>query len=472
MMKSNLFQNTLIYTIGNLLSKIIGFLMLPVYTNYLTTSQFGRFDLLITAVTLMLPIVTLQISDAAYRYLVDEEDEREKEKVITNAFFGLLINVVVGFSIVMLILILTYQITYTKLELICFFLLAFSNLLFVFLQQVIRGLKSNKEFALSGIINALLLALLSILFLVFMDLEYIGLLIANILAYFMAVAYILFKINIFKYVKFKLFNARLYKILILYSIPLIPNLISWWAINFSDRMLISYYLGVDQNGIYAIANRFSTILFFMTTVFNLAWQESAILSFKESNKDKYYTLVFSKYLRFLFTTILILISGIGIAVPLILNESYQEAQYIVPFLFYGVVFSAFSSFYGTGFQSSKNTNEAVVSSLAAGIINIGLNILLLPRIGVLAAGISTLIAFFIMWLIRVYQTKKYFNIKINIKDFISLILINILFVLVFFVTDYIYIKLFLFALSFAIFAAFNRDMISQIIKKLGSLKRR
>lgn len=472
MMKSNLFQNTLIYTIGNLLSKIIGFLMLPVYTNYLTTSQFGRFDLLITAVTLMLPIVTLQISDAAYRYLVDEEDEREKEKVITNAFFGLLINVVVGFSIVMLILILTYQITYTKLELICFFLLAFSNLLFVFLQQVIRGLKSNKEFALSGIINALLLALLSILFLVFMDLEYIGLLIANILAYFMAVAYILFKINIFKYVKFKLFNARLYKILILYSIPLIPNLISWWAINFSDRMLISYYLGVDQNGIYAIANRFSTILFFMTTVFNLAWQESAILSFKDSNKDKYYTLVFSKYLRFLFTTILILISGIGIAVPLILNESYQEAQYIVPFLFYGVVFSAFSSFYGTGFQSSKNTNEAVVSSLAAGIINIGLNILLLPRIGVLAAGISTLIAFFIMWLIRVYQTKKYFNIKINIKDFISLILINILFVLVFFVTDYIYIKLFLFALSFAIFAAFNRDMISQIIKKLGSLKRR
>lgn len=472
MMKSNLFQNTLIYTIGNLLSKIIGFLMLPVYTNYLTTSQFGRFDLLITAVTLMLPIVTLQISDAAYRYLVDEEDEREKEKVITNAFFGLLINVVVGFSVVMLILILTYQITYTKLELICFFLLAFSNLLFVFLQQVIRGLKSNKEFALSGIINALLLALLSILFLVFMDLEYIGLLIANILAYFMAVAYILFKINIFKYVKFKLFNARLYKILILYSIPLIPNLISWWAINFSDRMLISYYLGVDQNGIYAIANRFSTILFFMTTVFNLAWQESAILSFKDSNKDKYYTLVFSKYLRFLFTTILILISGIGIAVPIILNESYQEAQYIVPFLFYGVVFSAFSSFYGTGFQSSKNTNEAVVSSLAAGIINIGLNILLLPRIGVLAAGISTLIAFFIMWLIRVYQTKKYFNIKINIKDFISLILINILFVLVFFVTHYIYIKLFLFALSFAIFAAFNRDMISQIIKKLGSLKRR
>lgn len=472
MMKSNLFQNTLIYTIGNLLSKIIGFLMLPVYTNYLTTSQFGRFDLLITAVTLMLPIVTLQISDAAYRYLVDEEDEREKEKVITNAFFGLLINVVVGFSVVMLILILTYQITYTKLELICFFLLAFSNLLFVFLQQVIRGLKSNKEFALSGIINALLLALLSILFLVFMDLEYIGLLIANILAYFMAVAYILFKINIFNYVKFKLFNARLYKILILYSIPLIPNLISWWAINFSDRILISYYLGVDQNGIYAIANRFSTILFFMTTVFNLAWQESAILSFKDSNKDKYYTLVFSKYLRFLFTTILILISGIGIAVPLILNESYQEAQYIVPFLFYGVVFSAFSSFYGTGFQSSKNTNEAVVSSLAAGIINIGLNILLLPRIGVLAAGISTLIAFFIMWLIRVYQTKKYFNIKINIKDFISLILINILFVLVFFVTHYIYIKLFLFALSFAIFAAFNRDMISQIIKKLGSLKRR
>lgn len=472
MMKSNLFQNTLIYTIGNLLSKIIGFLMLPVYTNYLTTSQFGRFDLLITAVTLMLPIVTLQISDAAYRYLVDEEDEREKEKVITNAFFGLLINVVVGFSVVMLILILTYQITYTKLELICFFLLAFSNLLFVFLQQVIRGLKSNKEFALSGIINALLLALLSILFLVFMDLEYIGLLIANILAYFMAVAYILFKINIFNYVKFKLFNARLYKILILYSIPLIPNLISWWAINFSDRILISYYLGVDQNGIYAIANRFSTILFFMTTVFNLAWQESAILSFKDSNKDKYYTLVFSKYLRFLFTTILILISGIGIAVPIILNESYQEAQYIVPFLFYGVVFSAFSSFYGTGFQSSKNTNEAVVSSLAAGIINIGLNILLLPRIGVLAAGISTLIAFFIMWLIRVYQTKKYFNIKINIKDFISLILINILFVLVFFVTHYIYIKLFLFALSFAIFAAFNRDMISQIIKKLGSLKRR
>ncbi|OHR74229.1 hypothetical protein HMPREF3291_04390 [Bacillus sp. HMSC76G11] len=472
MMRNNLFQNTFIYTIGNLLSKIIGFLMLPVYTNYLTTSQFGRFDLLVTAVTLMLPIVTLQISDAAYRFLVDEEDDREKEKVITNAFYGLLINVVVGFLVVMLILMFTYQITYTRSEFILFFLLAFSNLLFVFLQQVIRGLKSNKEFAMSGIINALLLALLNILFLVFLDLEYIGLLLANILAYFLAVAYIFIKINIFKYIKLKLFNAGMYRILILYSIPLIPNLISWWAINFSDRMLISYYLGVDQNGIYAIANRFSTILFFMTTVFNLAWQESAILSFKDRDKDNYYTEIFGKYLRFLFSTILILISGIGIAVPLILNESYQEAQFIIPFLFYGVVFSAFSSFYGTAFQSSKNTKEAVISSLASGIINIGLNIVLLPKMGVIAAGISTLIAFLCMWLVRVYQTKKYFNININMRDFLSLTIINILFVSMFFGFQSLYIKLLLFVLSIAIFAAFNRDMVSKILTKLGSLKRR
>jgi O-antigen/teichoic acid export membrane protein len=464
-MRNNLIYNTIIYSIANLLSKIINFLMLPLYTYYLTISELGRFDLVINTITLLIPIITLHISEATYRYLVEEDNVKEKKKIITNAFIGLMTNIIIGYIFIFIVFRFYFS-SIKALEIFLLFILSFSNILFTFSQQIVRGLKENKKFAFSGIINSLLLALMNVIFLVMLKLGYKGLLISNIISYILGSIYLHSTTSIIKYFNFKYIDFKIYRFLISYSIPLIPNLLSWWVINFSDRLLISYYLGLKENGIYAIANRFSTILFFMTMVFNLAWQESAILSFKDKDKDEYYTEVFNKYSKFLLSVVLLLLPTIAFIIRFLLDDSYIRALDVVPLLLYSVVFSSFSSFYGTAFQSSKNTKEAVFSSLGAGIVNILLNILFLPKIGVIGAGISTLFAFCFMWLIRIYQTRKYFNIKINIKEITYLIAINLIFIIIFYSYQTIYMEFTLFTCSFIIFFYFNRYMVNKFQKKI------
>lgn len=472
-MRNNLIYNTIIYSIANLLSKIINFLMLPLYTYYLSISELGRFDLVINTITLLIPIITLHISEATYRFLVEVEEDnvKEKEKIITNAFVGLMTNIIIGYILIFIVFSFYFS-SIKALEIFLWFILSFSNILFTFSQQIVRGLKKNKKFAISGIINSLLLALMNLIFLVMLKMGYKGLLLSNIISYILSSIYLHATTNIIKYFNYRCIDFKIYRSLILYSIPLIPNLLSWWVINFSDRLLISHYLGLKQNGIYAIANRFSTILFFMTTVFNLAWQESAILSFKDKDKDIYYTQVFNKYYKFLLSVVLLILPTIAFVIRFLLDDSYISALVVVPLLLYSVVFSSFSSFYGVAFQSSKNTNEAVFSSIGAGIVNIFLNILFLPQIGIIGAGISTLLSFGFMWLIRIYQTRKYFNIKINIKEFTYLVAINLVFIAIFYSYQTIYIEIALFTCSIIIFFYFNRYLVIKILKNILDFQRR
>ena len=289
--KSNsLLKNTLLYSIGNLASKGLSFILVFFTTFYLSREDVGVFDLFLTTISLLTPIVTLQLTDAVLRWLIENNQFENKARVLTTSSFILLVSIFIA-----IVGVLIFQNFYPFLfykELL--FLLGFQSFFLLF-YQFQRAIADNKGYVLSSVFYTFLYVFLAILFLVFYDKKIEGLLYSNIIAAFFSTVFIVFRNKVFGYIHGKYYSFQVAKELLYYSIPLVPNSLSWWAISSANRYLIVLFLGVASNGIFAIAFKFPTIVLLLVNVFYLAWQEKAIENYNREDKDDYYSAIFKKY---------------------------------------------------------------------------------------------------------------------------------------------------------------------------------
>ncbi|MEY2194025.1 lipopolysaccharide biosynthesis protein [Neobacillus sp. BF23-41] len=462
--ESKLLRNTLIYAFGNISSKMIGFLLLPLYTTYLTVSEFGIWDIVTTTVLFLMPIIIFQLNDGIYRHILEENHHGKIQIVISTAMIVVLRNILV-FTLGYLLLFLFIDFKY---EWLVIFQICIMSVYEVFL-QIIRGLKKNQTYAFVGIINSIAILVLNFIFLKMFHLGLSSLFISNILAMLISIIYIQYKINIIQYIDINFYDTKLRKELVNYSVPLIPNVISWWVMNLSDRYFIGLYLGTEANGLYAIANKLPTIMFLANSIFYLAWQESAIMNFNSNDRDKYYSRMFNRYMTFLISFSIVLLSFTKIAFTLLIDIKYDAALQYVPLLYLGTIFSAFSSFYGTGYHSAKDTRGAFTTSVYAAITNGAINLILIPIIGLQGASISTMLAFLVMWLLRIKQTKKYFNITIEIKS-LCLLLSMFVIVLLLFTSNNVYSKYLSITIALITFLVSNKEILVNVVSKVKKKK--
>lgn len=463
--EKKLIKNTLIFAIGNFSTKFLTFLLLPFYTYYLTTSDYGFVDLVSTTISFFIPIISFQIMDGCYRYLIVTEDEEERSKVISNSFIIVLKNILFA-NLVYIILNMFIDLKYSFLILIQFN----AAILSAFVQQSIRGLKKNYVYSIAGIISTLCMLSSNIILIAVLGLRAEGLMISTTIAYIITFIYIIVSTKFLRYIKFRYNDKALSKELISYSVPLIPNYVNWWIMNVSDRIIINLFIGISGNGIYAIANKFPQIIQMMCNMFNMAWQESAILEYDKEERDTFYSQIFNNYAKILLSSMILMLSITRILFNIGINEKFADAYIYIPFLYFGVVFSTFASFYGTGYQSSKNTKGAFRSSILGSIMNILVNILLVQYIGLMAASISTMMAFLTMWIYRIFDTRKYFNIKVEWKKFIALMLLTIVYIIIYYVNDNIIISSVSILGAIVTWCLFNKEIILQILNK--AIKRR
>lgn len=453
-----LIKNTIIYAIGNFGSKILSFMLLPFYTYYLSINDYGYFDLITTTVMLLTPIITFQIYDGLYRYLLDSKNDADFKSIISNSFFITIKNLII-FNILYIIIV---QFKTFKYEYLVLLQIDFSILAGLF-TQISRGMKKNIEYSISGILSTIITLGSNILFIVLMNLRVGSLIISNILAAIIVIVYMECNLKIHKYIKFQLRNKIIKKQLILFSIPLIPNVISWWFMNVSDRYFLTFYKGIEANGIYAISNKFPSILIMLNSIFYLAWQESAITEYDSKDKDKFYTKMFNILMSFEFCSIILLMPFTKLIMEFMIDAKFSSAWLYIPFLYISTVFSSFSSFYGTGYLSSKNTIGAFYTSVIGGIVNVVVNIISIPYIGIQGASLSTMLSFLFMWFLRLWQTRKYFKIDIELKKLIMLSSITVLFLVLYYNSNSI-VNITMMILSIIIFFIFNKNFINKVIK--------
>lgn len=453
---ARLAKNTVIYMIGNLGSKILQVLILPLLTAVLLTEEYGYYDLIVTTINLITPIATLQLVEAMFRYLFGGSEE-EKRVTISSVTAALVIGMIILATVIALIQMFGIELKYPFL----IYLNYITNILFDYMQKIARCQQRNSLVAVSGVINtSVMLAVEAVALLVF-KMRVDGMLLANCVSYFVAVLYLEYKLRIEKYLSIAAINVKRVKELLKYSLPLVPNSVCWWVVSACDRYVISFFLSISANGIYSIAGKFSQMLSMITSVFQMAWQESSIIESDKATRDEFYTKTFDSYMRFLLSGYVVLLPIIRLAMPFLVAEEYRIGYLYNPLLLLGAVFSAFSQFYGSAYLAFKKTGGALSTTIIAAIINVVVGACLISKIGLYAPALGTTCAFLAQWLLRAKQMKDYFRVKINTKV-LSFMAPTMVVCYALYYKDSVVLHLTMLLVASIVFCIVNREMIGKI----------
>lgn len=416
---SNLVNNSIIFAIGNLGTKVIVMLLVPLYTYTLTRSEYGSADLTTSNINLLLPIVSLSIFEASLRFVMDKSFK--VSKVLTNAILVSLLSSI-GIVIVTLIIIIVSPnhirtVTYMS-------IILFLQMFQVLFAQYLRGIGKIKSFALNGIINALSLAIFNIILLIIFNYKVDGYFLSIIIANIISNIYLICCINPKHFFQKKYIDFQFIKMMLDYSIPLIPNSLMWWIVNTSSRYFIVFFHGVSSNGLFAVSAKIPNIITIFQSIFFQAWQLSAIDEFDQKDRNIFYQQVFSVFSSFMFSLTALVILLIKPIIHIVVSHQFYSSWKFVPFLLIGVLFSSFSSFMGTIYIASKQTNEIMKSSFVGSIANLLACLVFVPTIGVNGAAIASAVSFILIFLYRYRDIEKKINLKINLNTiFLSTVLL-------------------------------------------------
>ena len=457
-----LVKNTIIIFIGKFCTQFITLLLLPLYTHFLATEDYGYIDLIQTYLTFFIPLILLKIDAGIFRFLIDaRKSEEEKNKIITNGIFIVFVELIIS-TILFAIVVKIFSVKYSIL--IVMNLISLSVL--TFLLQIVRGIGKNKQYSFSSIIAAIVTIVLNLIFLVGFHKNGKYVLIASLISNIICTIYLLIVNKILKNVKIKYIDKKLIKDLLKYSIPMIPNELSWWIVHVSDRTIISYALGVAANGIYSVSCKFSNILSSIFNIFNLSWQESAALHINDTDKDEFFSNVINKVFNLFICFCIGILACLPFVFELLIKDSYREAYKYVPILLLANIFSVLIGLIGSIYVAKKMTKEVAKTTMIAAIINLTIDVVLIKVIGIYAAAISTLVSYMLLAIYRYIDVQKYVKVKISIKN---IVVNSIIFILVVVLYLYNNIALNVINLLLCILYAIivNKELLIEFKKVIG-----
>ncbi len=416
--EKQLMKNTAIITIGKVCTQMISFFLLPLYTAIFTTDEYGIVDLFNTIVACILPIATLQIEQGLFRFLIDtRDDDKGKTKLITSTAILFLFQTLLYVGIYSI-----FQ-NYINSEYKHFLLLnVIANMSSGLMLQLARGLGKNKEYSIGSFIVAGFTVMLNVLLIVILGFKVEGMFLSIFIANMLASIYLFFACKTYKYIKRNAFEKNILKSVVKYSVALIPNAISWWIINVSDRAIISGMLSIGANGIYAAANKFSGVYINAYNIFNIAWTESAAVNIDSEDRDKYFTNIINTGFQVFGSIALLVIALTPFIFPLIINAKFGEAYNQIPLLMLASLFNVGVGLVSVIYVAKKRSLDISKTSFFAAVINIVVNVILIKKIGLYAASISTIAAYLAMFIYRAIDCKKYVNFKMDIKMLVTLLI--------------------------------------------------
>ena len=409
-----LLSDTLLFTISNFGSKVLVFFLVPLYTNVLSTQEYGIVDTVIAMTGLLVPVLTLLISEAVLRFALD------KNKVGYNKQHVLSIGtvLVLGSSVLMLCCkpvsgLLQGQWSFIGDYWLWLVAVYFCNGLNHCLANYTRGLDKTRLFAVSGILYTVVLIAANLVYLLVLDMGASGYLLAIITADIVGIAH---KIIWGGYGKDLLkcsFPKSLFKEMLHYSIPMIPSTVAWWVMQLSDKYVIIGVCGVAASGVYSVAYKIPSIMSAITTVFTQAWQISAIKSHGDQDNTEFVSTVYNMVMMVIVAISSVLIIMCKHLGYILFANEYFVAWTFVPILVAAFMFSGPSGVLASVYSAEKKTGMLFVSTSVGAVLNIVLNIILIPHFGVMAAAYTTLIGFTVTWLVRSIHVRTMVKLQVN-----------------------------------------------------------
>lgn len=419
-----LMKNTFLFGISSFSSKILTFLLVPLYTSVLTTGEYGIADLIVTTDNLLIYLFTLNISEAVFRFAIEKKSDK------SGIFLYGIKIVLIGSIFVIIGIFFSSILLENKWPNYCYYLMFLYYIVAAISQLFVafaRALDMVKEIAISSVISSVLLVVTNVIFLIVIKIGLLGYLLSLVISSIGFVFYLLIHIISGGYIdRYSLCEATIRSEMKKYSIPLVFNGICWWVNNSIDKYFLNVFWGASYVGIYSISYKIPLVLFMIQSIFSQAWNLSIVKMFDYSDNDGFIAKTYRNYNGVLvfFSSILIMLS-IPLA-KLLFAKEFFEAWIYSAILIIASLFSALGAFAGGVFVAIKDSKGFSLTTVVAAVVNFILNLILIPKFHLYGAAIATVISFAIMWGLRIYIVIKVVDFKLdllkNVLSYIVLIL--------------------------------------------------
>lgn len=414
--KTHFLKNAGLYFLGNSLSKVVTFFLLPVFSKYILPSDFGYFDLSQAYIYLAIPIFSSEIYMGMLRFIREKQDQEENGRVIVSGFsFALLFLLVLG--IVSCIPAITTGIKHYLYILVLTVVLLMQR----YYINCCRGLGYNRLFVLTGVVSSLLVAVSNYVMIIFFHLGIESLFLSTILGFFYQVVHIELAVKLRRYFVPGNFDRETLKRLLMFSFPLSVGSILYFFLNYYNRMLIETEIGLSANGYFAIAGKFGLVLMFLTSAFTMAWQDFSFSNDRGENRNVEFSSGIHRYYQFLILSGSVLIFSVHFVFDYLVDPQYKAAYTVVALCIGVNILSATGDFITQTFLALNKSRFILYSSVLATALNVIIAGFSIRQFGINGVNIALIVAYFINVIVRMLYLDRRFGFSVNYGMFLLLI---------------------------------------------------
>ncbi|MEE9431542.1 MAG: oligosaccharide flippase family protein [Melioribacteraceae bacterium] len=476
----NTVKHSAIYSLGNLSAKLVGFILLPIYFHYLTIEEYGIFSILEVTAQIIMEVLLISIPTAMMRWYSYEDNEEKRKSIVFTSFVFIIFIAIVSNLVLIpfagnLSELLFSTLKYSEHFIILFLYISISMINRMIL-NLIRVKKKSVFFVVLSLIRFTAILIFNIYFVAILGLGIkgilLGLLIGQVLLVVLSIKFV-FENTIFK------FNFSILKEMLGYGFPLIFSTISTMVLNLGDRYLIKYFLGDAAVGIYSAGFKIASLVnVFINHPFQMGFLPIAFSQVGKPGSKRFFAKVLTYKTLLLVFVVIVLTFFSGNILTLISNKSeYLSAIPLIPIIGFVFIFKGIQYVMGLSFHYVNRTKFNAYIVIFGALINVGLNIWLIPQIEIIAAPISMIISLILMSFLTYYFAQKEFYIPYETRKIITLILIGVLYYFVSFQLQEfsfgitIFLKLVLLLLFPFILFATNFFEVIELQKIKGSAKK-
>ena len=403
-------RQSAIYGLGGLVSRILAVLLLPLYTSYLSTDDYGKIETLVAATAVLAIVLKLGFSSAFFRFYFDAKDDAGRTRVVRTSFWFTMASATAGLIVACLLANQISDLLQLGNEEGLVYAAAvglWAGMNYEQMSALFRAEERSVGYVMASLANVLITVGATVLLVVVLDEGPLGVLVGNFIGtlcvYFVLLGYRRYQLGLE-------FDGKLFRAMNKFGLPLVPAALALWAVNFIDRLFIAVYKDQSEVGVYSVAVRVSSALVFLMIAFRTAWPAFAYSIDDDSHARKTYSYVLT-YVVFVTSWVAL---GFGVLAPWIVrllagNPSFYRAADAVPLLaFAGAAYTAYSVMaIGSG-RARKTQWNWVIAAVAAGV-NVALNVILIPPYGMIGAAIATVAAYVALFIgMVIYSQEVYY----------------------------------------------------------------
>lgn len=425
----NLFKHSIIYGFGQLAGRMAGFVLIPIYTRYFIPEIYGQLQLLMVGISLLDIFLSLGLGSAFFKFYFEEKSEQYRKLITNTIFFFLLVFSLICASIIFIFSssissFLLDSDQYSRLILLMT-ATSFFNAMIIIPLALLRAKEQSLTYSIISFTKLIFDLGLKIYFVVVLKMGIQGVLTGAALASCITLSILL--LTQLKNLSLSISYSAL-KPILLFGAPLVPTQLAGWVLNLSDRYILKLLTDFKEIGLYSLGFKLGYMVYILLVFpFSIAWAPFLYSISKEKNAKEIYARLLTYFMVITSFMALALSYFSSEAIQILSTPGYADSAQVVPFIAFAYVFYGMYFIFTTGTNIKKKTYYFPFISGIAALCSIGLNFLLIPKIGMLGTGISALCAYFVFALLTLIVSQKFYKIPFQYFNILKVALLVITF---------------------------------------------